>query len=100
MLTQLQSTDEFESAISQPRVLVEFFATWCHYCQGMMPVVEEFAQEEPEVAVVQVDVDKFPELVEAYGVESWPNFFYFENGQMVNHEIGTQSLSELKEMTR
>ncbi|TGY65686.1 thioredoxin family protein [Dubosiella muris] len=100
MIEQIQRVDQFAQGIQKEKVLVEFFATWCKYCKAEMPVVEQYAQANPDVLVMQVDVDKFPALVEKYHVELWPNFFAFSNGKIVDHKPGSQPIEALEAMVR
>ena len=49
-------------------VLLQFWATWCHYCRGDQPAVEnvERAFADNGLVVLAVDVGESPETVRAY----------------------------------
>lgn len=56
MLTQIESTEQFESALNgYSPLLVEFFQPWCKYCQAFFPTLKEFAAQET-IPVIQVSV--------------------------------------------
>ena len=55
-------------------VLLDFWAGWCGPCRMMAPVVEEIANERPDVLVGKVDVDEESALAQKFGVISIPTF--------------------------
>ena len=83
---------------AQVPVLVDFWATWCGPCQMMGPVVEELAQENPDVKVCKVNVDEEMELAREYRVMSIPTFLVFKNGEVTGRTLGVQQKEELLEM--
>ena len=77
-------------------VLVEFFASWCPHCQRMMPIVEEVKEKLGDRAsVYQFDIDKYPKLTEENGVEGFPTFIVYKDGQEVWRESGEMPGEEL-----
>lgn len=80
-------------------VLIEFYATWCPHCQRMAPVLDMLQEEEGNrVVIVRVDQERHPDLVERFGVNSFPTFFLMKDGQQVWTDSGEKPLSELKDM--
>ena len=68
--------------------LIDFFATWCGPCKIMSPIVDEIAEEMPEVVVGKVDVDEAGELAERFGIMSIPTIMVFKNGELAETFIG------------
>ncbi len=78
-------------------VLIKFFATWCGPCKAMAPAVEALAQELSEqLNVVEADIDKTPELVKQYGIQSVPTLVLVKNGESVKRITGVQSKGNLE----
>lgn len=80
--------DEFNELIKKENVLVDFFATWCGPCKMIGPSIEKLAQENSDVVVIKVDVDKYPEIAANYSVQTIPTLIAFKNGQIVSQKIG------------
>ena len=95
MLKHIQNKEEFDSAIKEGLVLVDFFATWCGPCKMLSPVLEEVANENPNLSVLKIDVDEVGELAARYGIQAIPTLMLFKNGQRVETRIGYQNKNQL-----
>ena len=83
----LLDNEDFNEEIKDKLVLVDFYATWCGPCRMMHPIIEEVAKEE-NIKVIKVDVDKHDELARNYGIMSIPTIILFQNGNLVEKNIG------------
>jgi thioredoxin 1 len=94
------TTDNFEQEVlkAEQIVLVDFWAGWCGPCKMLGPIIDQIAEEHPEVKVCKVDVDKEPSLAIDYKVASIPNLLIFKNGEKVNQAVGVHSKSDIEEM--
>lgn len=80
---------------SEKPVIVDFWASWCGPCQMLAPVIEEIAEENPEIKVCKVDVDKENELAAEFAVMSIPFIAAFKNGNMISSTVGFQPKESL-----
>ena len=83
---------------SEKPVLLDFFAPWCGPCRMLSPVLDEIAQERPDVKVVKVNVDEEQELAAQYRVVSIPSLFIINNGEVVSQTLGAKPKHQLLEM--
>lgn len=95
MLKHINSAAEFETEIKEGTVLVDFFATWCGPCKMLSPVLEEIAEENPNVSVLKIDVDEVGVLAARFGIQSIPTLMLFKNGQRVETRVGYQNKNQL-----
>lgn len=91
---------ELEALIQRERlVLVDFWATWCMPCKMLAPVIEQIAEEYAgKSVVVKVDIDEHEDLAIQYGIQSIPTVLLFENGRLVEREMGVKPASAFTSM--
>lgn len=89
-------TDVLERSQEVP-VVVDFWATWCGPCQQLGPMLESAAREyDGRFVLVKVDVDRYPQIAQAFGVQSIPHVFALRNGQLVNEFVGVLPEEQLR----
>ena len=94
------TTDHFETEVlkSDVPVLVDFYADWCGPCKMLAPLVEQFAQENPQVKVCKINVDDQADLAMDYDVRSIPTLVVFKDGKEANRSVGLISKSQLQNL--
>lgn len=89
---------EEEVLQSEKIVLVDFWANWCGPCKMLSPIVDQIAEEHPEIKVGKVNIDEEATLAIDYKVMNIPTLLVFKNGQVVNQSVGVISKSEILEL--
>ena len=79
-------------------IFLDFYADWCGPCRMLSPVVDEFAEENPDFVVGKINVDKEPELSEEFGVSSIPMLVVMKDGKILNKSVGAKSKQQILEM--
>ena len=91
------SKNNFQEEVlnSDKKVLLDFWAPWCGPCRSVLPIVEEIAEEYPDVKVCKINVDEEIDLATQYRVMSIPTLVVMENGREVKRSIGVRSKNNI-----
>ena len=75
---------------SDKKVLLDFWAPWCAPCRMVVPLVEEIAEERPDIKVGKVNVDEQMELANRFGVMNIPTLIVMEDGKILAKSMGAK----------
>lgn len=89
------TNDNFADSVKEGVSIVDFWAIWCGPCRLMTPVIEELAEEMPDVKVYKLNVDDYPELTASFNIMSIPTILIFKDGKEVDQTVGVVSKSVL-----
>jgi len=92
----LGNSSDFKKILEKDIVLVDFFATWCGPCRMLGPELEKLCEENPDINVLKVDVDEYPEIAADFNVSSIPFMVLFKNGKPVANTLGYKNAAALK----
>ena len=92
------NNDNFNETIKEGVTLVDLWAEWCGPCQQMLPILEDFAENQGDTMKVwKVNVDQSPELAASFRVMSIPTLIVFKDWQPVETMVWLKQKSELEE---
>lgn len=96
MIKHINNKSDFVDATASGTVLVDFYANWCGPCKMLAPVLEQFANDMPDVQVVKVDVDVVSDVAKEFGVVSIPTLILCKEGEIVDKQVGFMNINQLK----
>ena len=102
MLVKDMNKENFQEEVvqSDKPVLVDFWASWCGPSRMVSPIVDEIAQERPDVKVVKVNVDQEQELALQFGVMSIPTLVVMKDGKVVNQAVGVRPKEQILDLLK
>lgn len=92
MLQELNNLN-FKDETSSGLKLVDFYTSWCKYCQKQESVLEELSNN--GFWIGKLDCDKNPDIASEYGIKGYPSFVLFKNGKIEGQFSGLHTKSQL-----
>ncbi|MFD1316906.1 thioredoxin family protein [Namhaeicola litoreus] len=97
MIKELEQDNLAEIVANNPKVIVQYSASWCGNCRIMKPKFKKLASENEEIPFYLVDAEKFPESRKLATVDNLPTFASFHQGNKVN-QVQTNKFEVLQDL--
>ena len=65
-------------------------------CKMIAPILEQIAEEHPELTIAKMNIDDDPSVAISYGVTGIPTLLLFENGQVKQTVVGYREKADLE----
>ncbi|WP_127942836.1 MULTISPECIES: thioredoxin family protein [unclassified Mycoplasma] len=88
---------EIQAKLTSGTTIVNFFAEWCGPCRMMAPVLEQLAEQNPQITVLKVNLDTNREVAAEMGVQSVPTTFIYHNQKLKSTQAGFMPMEVLKQ---
>jgi len=91
------NSKNFEEFITKNKIaVVDFWAEWCAPCFILAPIIEELANDYPQVAFGKLNTEENQDIVVRYGIMSLPTVMFFKNGEPVDQILGAVPREEIE----
>lgn len=87
----------YEEIKAADKAVLRFTATWCGPCKSLEPIFNEVATEHPEMKTFVIDVDKFPDITQKFGIRGVPTLMRIESGTVKLQKSGARPKEEVQE---
>lgn len=88
MATTALNQSNFEAAVKQGIVLVDWWAPWCGPCRAFGPIFEKASAANPDVTFAKINTEEQPGLAGAFGIRAIPTLMVFREGVLVYEQAG------------
>jgi thioredoxin 1 len=61
----------------------------------LSPLLEQLAEEKPELKILKIDVDEVGPLAARYGIQAIPTLMLFKDGERKDTKLGYQNKNQL-----
>ena len=92
------TSDNITSVLENDIVLMDFWAEWCSPCRVLSPIIDEISEDNSDVVVGKIDVDKDGALAQEYNIRSIPTLIFLKNGEVTTTMSGIKSNAEIQDI--
>jgi thioredoxin 1 len=90
---------DFDAAVKNGVVLVDFWAEWCAPCRRLAPTVDQLAEDYAgRVTVAKMNIDEHRHTAEKFRVQGIPTLLLFKNGDLKESVTGLRSRDDLAQL--
>lgn len=87
--------NEFDEKTKDGIVLLDFYADWCGPCKRLNPILEKISEENKDINIFKINVDKENNLAAKFKIRNIPLIIIYNNGQQVLSLPGLNSYEKI-----
>ena len=76
--------------------VIDFWAAWCGPCKIVGAIIEQLANENPNVSIGKLNVEENSNTSTLFGIKAIPTTLFFKNGVMVDRIVGVRSKADFQ----
>ena len=88
--------DMIDRVKSGDPMLLDFYANWCGPCKTISPTIDQIAELYPDLVVIKINVDDYPDMADEFDVSSIPTLIFKKGDEIKDTSIGVVPLSVLE----
>lgn len=100
MSVRALSDKDFDEAIREGIVLVDFWAPWCNPCKAFAAIFEAASELHADIHFCKVNTEEEPDLAEGNGIASIPTLMAFRDGILVFEQAGILPAHSIENLIR
>jgi thioredoxin 1 len=87
---------DFDTAIKDGVVLVDFWAEWCAPCRRLAPTVDQLAEDyNGKITVAKMNIDENPSTPTRFMIRGIPTLLLFKDGELKETIVGLAAKDDL-----
>lgn len=80
--------------------IIDFYADWCGPCKMVAPILEELAEEFPEIDIYKVDTEAEERLSAMFGIRSIPSILFIPKDKDPMMQAGALPKEVMKDVIK
>ena len=84
--------------LENKKILLDLFGSWCEPCKKLIPILESFEKEYPNVTFVKMDISQNMDFVRELGVNSVPTVLIYNGNELIDKLVGVQPITVYREI--
>jgi thioredoxin 1 len=76
--------------------LLDFYADWCGPCKTQDPILDELAEQYPDIEFEKIDVDEEQDVANEYQVRSLPTLIVEDDDGIVKRFVGVTQAEDIE----
>lgn len=84
------------------RVVVDFYADWCHGCKQLHKIMDQLAQDSEleSILFVKINTEEHRMLVHEFQIYTLPTIIFFHDGSIIHTVYGYHDKKKIKQIIK